>query len=55
MGAAALPTCTEPDIRLFGTVDQTTLSEFLRQQSEASADKPLAQEAREIGLIAGVV
>ena len=44
MGAPALPTRTEPDIRLFGTLDLAALSEFFRQQSEAPADKPLVFE-----------
>jgi ATP-dependent protease ClpP protease subunit len=44
MGAPALPTRTEPDIRLFGTVGEATLSEFFRQQSETPADKPVVFE-----------
>jgi ATP-dependent protease ClpP protease subunit len=33
-----------PDIRLFGTVDQSMLSEFFRQQSEVKARGPIVLE-----------
>lgn len=33
-----------PDLRLFGKVDQSMLSEFFRQQSEAPAEGPLVLE-----------
>jgi len=39
-----LPFCTQPDVRLFGSVDQAMLSEFLRQQMDAGTDKPLVVE-----------
>ena len=35
---------TQPDIRLFGELNQSMLSEFFRQQDEAPSDKPLVLE-----------
>jgi len=39
----SLPSLT-PDLRLFGSVDQNMLSEFFRQQAEASNGKPVVLE-----------
>jgi ATP-dependent protease ClpP protease subunit len=44
MGVPALLTRAEPHIRLYGTVDEATLSEFFRQQSEAPTEIPLVFE-----------
>ncbi len=38
-----------PDIRLFGTVDQAMLSEFLRQQAAAPTDRPVVFELSTTG------
>lgn len=39
----------QPDIRLFGPVDQAMLSEFLRQQDQAPSDRPLVFELSTTG------
>jgi len=40
---AQLPS-TSPEIRLFGNVNETMLSEFFRQQAEVAPDKPVVME-----------
>ena len=40
---------TRPDIRLFGTVDEQMVSEFLRQQAEAPTDRAVVLELWTLG------
>lgn len=49
MTTSALPSLTQPDIRLFGQVDQAMLTEFFRQQAEAPVDKPMVFEISTAG------